>query len=203
MIVGIIVLFLLGGLGVFLYRKYQVKGFARTHELSSDVYKTPILSTVSYILGAFLFGIGLLMLLGSLNNWGGQSRGVGGEIAIMGVLFCIGGLIQFGIGQVVEYLAKTSYCSFLIAKSIQPIDAKLIAIQKEIASLSAQNKDFSESGISIQNYYWIIDGKQYGPEKLNFVKNLFDGGIINLDSQIFREGENIWKTVKECPEIIS
>lgn len=157
----------------------------------STRYQRPILTSIFYVLGVLSLIGALLCLFQSF---------------LAAITVGVVGIIYFGIGQAVDYLARIAHATerqcFLLelANAVHQKDAKTNTVgQRNIRSA------FPRSGLDTspppQGYYFSTDGQEQGPLIAADLKSMRRDGLIFDDTPVLREGESQWQMYRDFSEL--
>lgn len=154
----------------------------------SAKHETPVLTTILYVLGAVSI---LIAFIGGGFICMAESSAEG--IAVIGGgIFT--GIIYLGIGQIVDYLARTAFST-----------ARLCAMLEASVPARAPAPDTSLSATVIApatasskaRYYYSVDGEQQGPVEASDLRMMRKDGLITEDAPVLREGEAEWRKFRD------
>ena len=146
----------------------------------STKYKRPILTSIFYILGALVL-IGAVFCL--FFGWFVE----GGAVALVGVIY-------FGIGQVVDYLARTAHSTDRLCTILETsITERLRAIETSSYTRVAP----TVSSTSKAGYFYSTDGSQQGPVDATDLRMMRKDGLVADDTPVLREGETVWRSFRD------
>jgi hypothetical protein len=152
-------------------------------------HETPILTRVLYIFGAVtiigaVIGVGVICAAESLSE--GIAVAIGGVFA---------GIIYIGIGQAVDYLARTAHSTDRFCTILETsITERLRAIEN---SCSAPPVAPTTSVSSKAGYYYSTDGVQEGPVDASDLRLMRKDGLITDDTPVLRDGESQWRRFRD------
>ena len=143
----------------------------------STKYKRPILTSIFNILGMLALIGAVLCLFQSFDA---------------GVTVAVAGVIYFGIGQAVDYLARTAHSTDRLCTLFETSVAdRLRSIE---SSLSASSSAASQP---TKAYYFSTDGQQQGPVSATDLRGMRKDGLIADDTPVLRDGETQWRTFQD------
>lgn len=151
-------------------------------------HETPILTRVLYIfgmltiIGAVIVGVILCV-----------SDSVGAGFAVIsGGVFA--GVIYIGIGQAVNYLARTAFSTDRLCTIFETsITERLRAIESSSYTPVAP----TTSSPSKVGYFYSTDGSQQGPVDATDLRMMRKDGLVADDTPVLREGETAWRTFRD------
>jgi hypothetical protein len=151
-------------------------------------HETPILTRVLYVFGAVtIVGAvigGVVICADSLSE---------GIAVIIGGIFA--GIIYIGIGQAVDYLARTAYSTDRFCTILQTsITERLRAIENSSSAPLVAPTTLSSSKV---RYYYSTDGEQQGPVDATDLKMMRKDGLLTDDTPVLREGETAWHRFRD------
>jgi GYF domain 2 len=154
----------------------------------STQHETPILTRILYVFGAVtIVGAvigGVVICADSLSE--GIAIIIGGVSA---------GIIYIGIGQAVDYLARTAYSTDRFCTILQTsITERLRAIEN---SSSAPPVAPTTSPGSKVGYYYSTDGAQQGPVDATDLRMMRKDDLITDDTPVLRDGETQWRRFRD------
>jgi len=139
----------------------------------------PILTSIFYVLGA-------LALIGAIF--------CAVESVPLGIAVAIAGIIYFGIGQAVDYLARTADSTERVCTLLVSIKERLQAIEHGSAASPVAPTTLSSSKV---RYYYSSDGEQQGPVDATDLRMLRKDGLVTDDTPVLREGETAWHRFRD------
>jgi hypothetical protein len=152
-------------------------------------HETPILTRVLYVFGvvtiilAIICG-GVICAAESLSE--GIATTTGGFFA---------GVIHLGIGQAVDYLARTAHSTDRLCTILETsITERLRAIENSsYAPLVAP----TTSSSSKVGYYYSTNGEQEWPVDLSDLRLIRKDSLITDDTPVLREAESEWRRFRD------
>lgn len=139
----------------------------------STKYERPILTSIFYVLG-------VLALIGAVPCLF--------ESFVAAVTVAAAGIIYFGIGQAVDYLARTAHSTDRLCTLFETsVSDRLKSIEN---SLSASSPESSQPS---KGYFFSTDGQQQGPVSASDLRSMRKDGLIADDTPVLREGESEWR----------
>jgi hypothetical protein len=154
----------------------------------SKTHETPILTRVLFIFGA-LTAIGAVIVGVILCVSDSVSAGF---IVISGGVFA--GIIYIGIGQAVDYLARTAFSTDRLCIILETsITERLRAIESSSYTPVAP----TTSSTSKVGYFYSTDGSQQGPVDATDLRMMRKDGLVTDDTPVLREGETAWRTFRD------
>jgi hypothetical protein len=161
----------------------------------STEYQKPILTSLLNFLGVVIIlgTVTMSALKMASNAWGDAF-----SIIIGGIL---AGLIYLGVGQAVDYLARTAHATTqlttLLQSSIAPrlenIEGRLSPSNPVVVRIDTL--PFPPSATTA--YYYYTNGSKHGPVPASQVRQLWGDGMIQDESPLLREGDTEWRTYRE------
>ena len=120
------------------------------------------------------------------------------ESVNIGVGICIGasftGIIYIGIGQAVDYLARTAHSTDRLCVILETtITERLQAIENSSYTRLAP----TTSSTSKAGYFYSTDGSQQGPVDATDLRMMRKDGLVNDDTPVLREGETAWRKFRD------
>ena len=146
----------------------------------STKYERPILTSVFYILGVLTLIGGVLCLF--------QSFATGVTVAVAGVIY-------FGIGQAVDYLARTAHSTDRLCTLFESsVSGRLKSIESSMSRVAASGSTTSQP---TKGYFFSTDGQQEGPVSAADLRSMRKDGLIADDTPVMREGETQWRRFQD------
>jgi hypothetical protein len=143
----------------------------------STKYERPILTTIFYILGVLALIGALLCVL---------------ESFVAAVTVAVVGIIYFGVGQAVDYLARTAHATDRLCILFETsVSDRLKSIESSLAASAAASSQPSKG------YFFSADGQQQGPVSAADLRSMRKDGLIADDTPVLREGENEWRRFQD------
>lgn len=161
-------------------------------------YKTPILSTVSNVLGAF-------MLLGAL-GWiflgifTGDSRSSVPLYAaiIIAVLLVLSALIHFGTAQVIDYLGRTAHSTERLCHILEnSLADRLTSLENRLSPanpLTVRIDSIPAAPGARHKYFYSLEGRKTGPLSADEIRKLWGDNVVRDHTPVFQEGDTQWRT---------
>lgn len=151
-------------------------------------HNTPILTSLLYIFGALtlafaVIGGVVICAIESLSE---------GFIIIAGGLF--GGLVYIGIGQAVDYLARTAFSTDRICTILET------SISERLRAIENSNSTPPVAPTTVPSkvgYYYSTEGTQQGPVDATDLRMMRKDGLITDDTPVLREGETQWQRFRD------
>jgi hypothetical protein len=138
----------------------------------------PILTSIFYVLGAVALIGAILCAFESVS---------------LAITIAVAGIIYFGIGQAVDYLARTAHSTERLCTILETsITERLRAIESSSASPVAPTLSSSKV-----RYYYSTDGEQQGPVDGSDLKLMRKDGLITDDTAVLRVGESQWRKFRD------
>jgi len=141
-------------------------------------YETPILTSSFYIMGVVaLVGAVVCVFVVSITA---------------AISVALAAIIYFGIGQAVDYLARTAHSTDRLCTILETsISERLKSIENSLPP--------SSSAVSqpTKGYYYSTDGQQQGPLDAANLRSMRKDGLITDDTPVLREGESQWRTYRD------
>jgi hypothetical protein len=157
-------------------------------------HETPILTRVLYtfaaltIIGAVVGGV--MICSDSVSE---------GIAVIVGGLFA--GVIYIGIGQAVDYLARTAHATDQLSTILETsITQRLESIEGRLSpstSLLVRVDSTPPPPNARTEFYYSTDGTKQGPASANDMRLLWGNGVVRDDTPVIRDGESQWRTYGE------
>ena len=117
------------------------------------------------------------------------------EAGIATIIGCIfAGIVYIGIGQAVDYLARTAFNS---ARLCIILETSITERLRAIESSSSVPVTPTISSSSKANYFYSTDGTQQGPVDATDLRMMRKDGLITDDTPVLREGETQWRVFKD------
>ena len=139
----------------------------------------PVLTSIFYVLGVVALVGAILCAFESVS---------------LAIAVAVAGIIYFGIGQAVDYLARTAHSTERLCTILETsITERLRAI--ETSSLPPVSPTTLSS--SKVRYYYSTDGEQQGPADASDLKLMRKDGLITDDTPVLREGESQWRKFRD------
>jgi GYF domain 2 len=159
----------------------------------STTHETPILTRVLYTFGALTI-IGAVIIGGVMIYFDSLSAGIA---VIAGGLFA--GIVYIGIGQTVDYLARTAHATDQLSAVLQgSIAQRLESIEGRLSPPLLVRVDTTPpSPAARSSYYFSLDGTKQGPLPASEMRRLWGGGVLRDDTPVLRDGETQWRTYGE------
>lgn len=154
----------------------------------NKTHESPILTRVLYIYGFLTIVFAII---------GGVVVCFTDSVSI-GVGICIGGsftgIIYIGIGQAVDYLARTAHSTEQLCTILETsITNRLRAIENSSYTPVAP----TTSSNSKASYYYTTDGTQQGPVDATDLRMMRKDGLVTDDTPVLREGETQWRKFRD------
>jgi hypothetical protein len=162
-------------------------------------YKQPILTSIFNILG--ILSIIGAAIGGAMICSDSLSEGIA---VIIGGVFA--GIVYIGIGQAVDYLARTAYTTSQLSTILET------SVMQRLASIESRFSPATTLTVRIDStppppssrggdYYYAADGTTKGPRSVGDLRRLWKEGIIRLDTPVLRDGETQWRTYGELLDL--
>jgi len=143
----------------------------------STKYERPILTSIFYILGVLAL-IGAVLCLY--------------ESFVAAVTVAVAGIFYFGIGQAVDYLARTAHSTDRLCTLFETsVSDRLKSIE---SSLSASSSASSQQS---KGYFFSTDEQQQGPVSAADLRSMRKDGLVADDTPVLREGETQWRRFQD------
>jgi GYF domain 2 len=130
-----------------------------------------------------------------------------GIVIIIGSIFA--GIIYIGIGQAVDFLARTAFstdraCTIMETSMLRL--SKSIEIALASTKPSAQKKNIpppppTSSPRPPAVYHFVLDDTDQGPFTHIDMQDFRSAGVIADDTPVFRDGETEWRTYRDFQEL--
>jgi hypothetical protein len=141
----------------------------------STKYERPILTSIFYILG-------VLALIGAVFCFS--------QSFVTAVIVAVAGVIYFGIGQAVDYLARTAHSTDRLCTLFETsVSERLRNIESSLSTVPASGSTASQPA---KRYFFSTDGQQQGPVSAADLRSMRKDGLIADDTPVLREGEMQW-----------
>jgi hypothetical protein len=146
-----------------------------------------------------------------------------GALALVGAFFCIfesvslaiavaiAGVIYFGMGQAVEYLARTArsterLCTIMessVVSRLKNIESLLSPTTQQAPKSKIPPPPAPRTTRPEAIYHFTTDGSKQGPFTVVDMQDFRSAGVVADDTPVFREGEAEWKTFGDFPDLKS
>ena len=156
-------------------------------------YKPPVLTSIFRILGV------LTLILGGLGGLiqCADSPTQGVELMFLSLLGC---LFYFGLGQALDYLARTAFSTERLCTILEiTIDKRLRTIE---SNHSTQPIASPTTAPGKERYYYSTDGTQQGPVDTNDLKMMRKDGLVTEETPVLREGESEWRKYQDYASLM-
>ena len=171
-------------------------------EATSMKHETPILTRVLYAFGVATIVIGVIS--GAVICADSLSEGI---VVIIGSIFA--GIIYIGIGQAVDFLARTAFSTDRVCTIMETSMLRLSkSIEIVLASTkpSAQKKNIPpppqpSSPRPPAVYRFVLDGAEQGPYTHIDMRDFRSAGVVADDTPVFCDGETDWRTYRDFHEL--
>ncbi len=152
-------------------------------------HETPILTRVLCIFGVATI---IVAVIGGGVICAGESLSEGIAIIVGGIF---AGIIYIGIGQAVDFLARTAYSTSRLCTILETsITDRLRAIENSVPASSVTP---TASSSSKAGYYFSTNGEQQGPVEASDLRLMRKDGLITDDTPVLREGESEWRRFRD------
>ena len=116
------------------------------------------------------------------------------EGIVLGFASFFAGIIYLGIGQAVDYLARTAHSTDRLCTILETsIMERLRAIENSNSTPVAP----PISSSSKMGYYYSTDGTQQGPVDASDLRLLRKDGLVTDDTPVLREGDSQWRRFRD------
>ncbi|MCD6049481.1 MAG: domain 2 [Verrucomicrobia bacterium] len=161
-------------------------------------YKTPILSTISNLFGAFMLlgAVGWIFLAFTADNAMPLYTSIG-----FTVFLALSALIQFGTAQVIDYLGRTAHSSERLCHILENSFAdRLTSLENRLSSAAPLTVRIDTAppppGFR-HKYFYSIDGSKTGPLSADEVRKLWGDNVVRDHTPVLQEGDTQWRTYAE------
>ncbi|HZL14456.1 MAG TPA: DUF4339 domain-containing protein [Verrucomicrobiae bacterium] len=152
-------------------------------------HETPILTRVLYVFGVATI---ILAVIGGGVICAAESASEGVAVIIGGIF---AGIIYIGIGQAVDYLARTAHSTDRLCSILETsITERLRAIENNSYAPPVAPTTSSSSKVG---YYYSTDGEQQGPVDASDLRLMRKDNLITDDTPVLREGESEWRRFRD------
>ena len=166
-------------------------------------HEEPILTKLLYVFGLVTI-VGAI--IGAVICTAQQSTGVGIAVGIGGVF---AGIVYIGIGQAVDYLARTAQSAERLRTIMETSllrQLKSFEILLSAAKPSGQKKDIPPPPAQATTrlpavFHFALDGANQGPFTSIDMRDFRAAGVVSDDTPVFREGEAEWRTYSGFQEL--
>lgn len=160
----------------------------------STKHERPILTRLLYIFGV------LTILGGAIGGALICSESMNSGIAMIVVGLFAGG-IYIGIGQAVDYLARTAHATDQLTSLLESsIAQRLESIENRLSPatpLLVRLDSTPPPPAARTAYFYSIDGTKEGPLPGNEMRRLWGEGVLRDDTPVLRDGDSQWRTYGE------
>jgi hypothetical protein len=154
----------------------------------STTHKTPLLTSIFYILGIATLAGGIVsgVVICIVDSF---TEGI-----VLAFASFFAGIIYIGVGQAVDFLARTAHSTDRLCTILETsITERLRAIESNSTS-PVSPTTLSSSKV---RYYYSTNGEQQGPVDASDLRLMRKDGLITDDTPVFREGESQWRKFRD------
>lgn len=163
-------------------------------------YSRPILSRIFDLFACIVFvGAGLC----AVAFFAGETQpGLLGAGALI-----VAGIIYIGIGQVIDYLARTAYNTSELLRLAENNAVSQAVAQASLPAAAAHapapfKSPAKSAPRKFSKYFYSVDGGQEGPFEAFEIKSFRDEGVITDSTPVIMEGDSEWRTFRHYPDLV-
>jgi len=158
-------------------------------------YKRPVMAAIfEYIAGA-AFIAGVFAFIAAWVDSASHQSGAPGAIA--GAICVIMAAVYYGIGQVLDFLARASYR----AEQIHALLEDQLLPRFKAADTTFASSPRVAPLPSGPEFFYSKDGKEEGPFSAAELRSFRKKGLISDTTPIFRTGDKDWVPLGQFPDV--